>query len=127
MRLLNRFGIVLLLAIGVVACGGGGGGDEEEPPCQAPGTLATVAVEGRTAPGTGGERYRDFPLTTPMDAADGGWLAFVARVTASTCTSRSCSRAWSPPTTSHSWDGNWDSTALTDSITWRCIETSHVI
>ncbi len=64
--------------IALVACGGGGGGSSTPP--TAPGTLRALAVEGLAAPGTVG-LFAAVPTYPLMDAADGGYAAFVLPTT----------------------------------------------
>jgi len=62
----------------LVACGGGGGGSAA--PLTAPGTLRALAIEGAAAPGTTG-MFAAVPTYPLMDAADGGYAAFVLPTT----------------------------------------------
>jgi hypothetical protein len=74
-----RIASVFLTVLVLTACGGGSGGDggTPAPPPSAPGTLRTLAVEGQPAPGTNGV-FLALPQYPIMDAADGGFCAFVA-------------------------------------------------
>ena len=75
---------VLLLAL--PACGGGGGGDDAPADPGAPGELRALALQGGAAPDSGGGSFDVFPTFPIMDAATGGWCAFVAPVTGGTTT-----------------------------------------
>ena len=68
---------------GLSACGGGSGGASTPT---IPGTLTSIALEGATAPGTGGGSFGPFGALTTVDVADGGWTAFVADIVGGTTT-----------------------------------------
>jgi hypothetical protein len=78
---LLRAALLVLLAAGAASpgCGGGGGGGGDDP-CQPPGSLEPIALEGATAPDTGGGDYGFFSSQTQIHVARGGWTAFVADV-----------------------------------------------
>jgi hypothetical protein len=70
---------VLALVATSPGCGGGGGSGGGDP-CQPPGSLAALALEGATAPDTGGGDYGFFVSQTKIHVAAGGWTVFVADV-----------------------------------------------
>ncbi|MDJ0521943.1 MAG: hypothetical protein QNJ90_07695 [Planctomycetota bacterium] len=72
--------LLLSLAALVLACGGGGGGGDGPNPVTPGGTLRALAIQGQPAPGTAGD-FEAFDTYPVMDAADGGWCAFVAQTT----------------------------------------------
>jgi len=78
MRLVTTLLLSSLFVFALAACGGGGG--EEGPPPSAPGILQELAVQGEAAAGTAGN-FAVFPTYPHMDAAAGGWCAFVAPTT----------------------------------------------
>lgn len=73
--------VLLLLPFGLPACGGGGGGGGGGSAL--PGSLIALAIEGTPTP-TGAPTvgsFAPFSVSAPrMDAASGGWAAFVATV-----------------------------------------------
>ena len=80
MRRAHLFLAICLCLSLLVACGGGSGGGDGPSDPGAPGVLRSLAVEGASAPGTAGN-FAVFPVYPLMDAADGGWCAFVAPTT----------------------------------------------
>ena len=70
----------LVFTITLAACGGGGGDDSS-----APGELRLIAAEGAAAPGTAGV-FLAIPDQPVMDAANGGWCAYVLPTTDGTKT-----------------------------------------
>lgn len=74
--------LTLLALLLAPACGGGGDDSASDPaPCTKPGALRALAVQGQPAPGTAGN-FGPFPSANVlMDAAAGGWCAFVAPTT----------------------------------------------
>ena len=73
---------ILAFLLALPACGGsGGGGDDTPSDPGAPGELRSLALQGSEAPDTGGGDFGTFPTFPIMDAATGGWCAFVAPVT----------------------------------------------
>jgi hypothetical protein len=77
LRSVAAFAAVLGLAV-LAGCGGGGGGGGGTPTI--PGTLAPLALEGTSAPGTGAGTFASFGPGIRLAVADGGWVAFVADV-----------------------------------------------
>ena len=68
----KRSAFVAVLGLTALAgCGGAGGGGPDTPTI--PGTLAALALEGGTAPGTTGGTFGAFGPTTLLAVADGGW------------------------------------------------------
>ena len=87
MRLSTLGGAAALFSLAIFSaaapgCGGGGGGGGGS--CSMPGTLVALALEGQTAPGTGGGVYAAFPAEPISHVADGGWTAFVSDVVGGT-------------------------------------------
>lgn len=70
----------LLGAAILAACGGGGGGGGGSETPTIPGTLAPLALEGTSAPGTVTGTFASFGPNVRFAVADGGWTAFVADV-----------------------------------------------
>lgn len=74
--------LLFCLLVALPACGGGGGSSTPAD-TSAPGELRALAVQGQPAPGTAGD-FAAFPTFPFMDAAAGGWCAFVAPTTDAT-------------------------------------------
>jgi hypothetical protein len=73
--------LLLAAALGAsTGCGGGGGGGGGGDPCEPPGILAPIALEGRNAPDTGGGNYGFFQPNTQLAVARGGWIVFVSDI-----------------------------------------------
>jgi hypothetical protein len=77
--------VLVLICLPFLGCGGGGGGGggggTPNPATGLPGTLSALAIQGAAAPGPLAGIFAPLPISPIMDAADGGWVAFVLPVT----------------------------------------------